>query len=100
MWNNLKVARESRLEYTIRNLAFLTEAGPLVGMGLALASQWRKKSESGNAFDLYHLSYLPFVGLFFTSDAALLDTAYELSDSIFFRRVRSFNELLRSGTGA
>lgn len=90
LWRALAVSREARLAYTFQRLSFLFEQGPLVGMGLALAAQWLRKSESGNVFDLYHLAYLPLCHLFFTNDVELLRIAEGLSESEPFRRVRSF----------
>lgn len=93
LWRALAVPRKARLAFTFERLSFLFEQGPLVGMGLALAAQWLRKSESGNAFDLYHLAYLPLCHLFLTNDAELLRIADGLSESEPFRRVRSFASL-------
>ena len=68
LWQALGVPREGRLPFAFRHLSFLFEHGPLVGMGLALAAQWLRKSESGNVFDLYHVAYLPLCQMFFTND--------------------------------
>ena len=96
LWKQLAVPREARLEYAFRHFPFLVEAGPLVGMALALAAQWRRKSESGNPFDLYHVAYLPLTHLLFTNDAEFIKVALTLSDSEPFTRVRSFKTLGRA----
>ena len=69
-------------------------------MGLALAAQWLRKSESGNVFDLYHLAYLPLCHVFLTNDVELVRIAERLSESEPFRRVKSFAAFFNRKAGA
>jgi hypothetical protein len=94
------VSREARLAFTFQHLSFIFEQGPLVGMGLALAARWLRKSESGNVIDLYHLAYLPLCHLFLTNDVELLRIADGLSESEPFRRVTSFAAFVDGKVGA
>jgi len=100
LWRALAVSREARLTFTFQRLSFLFEHGPLVGMGLALAAQWLRRSESGNVFDLYHLAYLPLCHMFITNDVELVRIAEGLSESEPFRRVRSIASFVDGTAGA
>ncbi len=62
-----------RYTFVKDELDFLTDVGPIIGLGSFMGWQATKGHDNGNFLDCLHLSYLPYVKYFYTDDHAFHD---------------------------
>lgn len=93
MWSSAGLENLSdRLDYCTEHLNFLTQEGPLVGMGAILAGQTLRKYNRGNYLDCFHAAYSPHVDEVLTADVGLLECV-ALWDAVpHFAKVRHISE--------
>jgi len=70
-WDAMSITSvDERYAFVKKNLGFLSDSGPIIGLGSFMGWQATKGHDNGNFYDCLHFSYLPYVKHFYTDDHA------------------------------
>ena len=86
-----------RASFANKELAFLQDTGPIVGLGSYMGWQATKGHNNGNYLDCFHFAYLPYVEAFYTDDQAFHEFVKEYPESEILKKIKYSDELLSIG---
>ncbi|MDI6790588.1 MAG: hypothetical protein QME44_07865 [Thermodesulfobacteriota bacterium] len=87
-WTAIGIDRvDERFAYAKKELSFLQDAGPIIGLGTYMGWQATKGLDRGNFYDCMHFMYLPYVDMFVTDDLSFHDFTKEYPESRILDRI-------------
>lgn len=84
---------EERFAYAKKELAFLQDTGPIIGLGTYMGWQATKGLDRGNFYDCMHFMYLPYVHMLVTDDLAFHEFTREYAESRILDKIVTSDEL-------